>query len=180
MKNVSLTFSIQVSGLKCHYEQYFPPAQPLLPGGGFCATSSVFPFPLPSIKICISVCICSAKLVPFSGSASLGKGRMALDGPEGGSAPSWQLLRWPVEALLQLWPDQASALPDWCSLAEFRLKVCAPATQVGPAGWGRGSPPSSYLRPASVLRASGCPAQQQPAPGISAGSAGLFWPREER
>lgn len=56
-------------------------------------------------------CLHMLSKVTFSGSASLGKARTALDGCEGGSVPSWQLLRWPMRAQLQLWPDKASALP---------------------------------------------------------------------
>lgn len=115
-----------MSGLKCHYEQYFPPAQLLLPGGGFCATSSVFPFPLWSIKICISVCMCSAQLLLAA-------------------APGLAEPGWPLAAPLQPRPGQACALPGCCLLPALGWGFHAPDRPAEPAGWDRG-PPSSHLR----------------------------------
>lgn len=180
MKNVSLTFSIQVSGLKCHYEQYFPPAQPLLPGGGFCATSSVFPFPLLSIKIRISVCMCSAKFLFVAVPPLAKRGRPWM-------GPREEALPWPGSRCGGRCGGRGSsaAAVTWCSkrfarqcwLAECRLRILCPRLPMEAAGWG--APPSSCSwGAASVLRT----------PLRSAGAASptscccwsLFWPRKER
>lgn len=169
MKNVSLTFSIQVSGLKCHYEQYFSPAQPLLPGGGLCATPSVFPFPLQSTKICI--CLLMFSKVTLNGSPLLDKSRMLLAGSEGGSALPWPCPEQSVEALVQLLPDKANSLPGWHSLPAFWLKAACPRLKQESGGCGGGSH--------SVLSTAG-PFVLRAAPGISVVLACLFWPAEER
>lgn len=165
MKNVSLTFSIQVSGLKCHYEQYFPSAQPLLLGGGFCAASSIFPFPVYK-KMCFWLhALCQG---PSGGRAS---GHSA-------GGPGWVqaracLAKGALETLPQLWTDGARALGF---AVEFRLKVLCLEVTSG-AGWGR-SPPRA--RPAASL----CPALGLPSPGtahqlpgfvVATGGRGICW-----
>lgn len=119
--------------------------------------------PLPSTKVRVSVCICSAKLL-FEAAPHLRKpgwpwmgAREGLPRPGGGRGGWWGLCR--SDGL-----GKASASPGWCPLAEFWLKTVCPGSQGEPAGWDGGVPPSSYPRLARAFRALGCPAPERQVP----------------